>query len=481
MSAGTHARECHLHLVPSATTPLALRLRLWVMMFLEYFIWGAWLPLVADYLTTLGFTGTEKAWSLNAFAIASLTAMFFSTPFVDRKAAAEKFMATSLAIGGMAIFSLHWVTSFWPFFLLMLLHAVFYVPTMSIANSLAFAHLRDPQREFGAVRLWGTVGWIAASLPFVFFMVDWTRVPDIAATRWIDWLGAAFNPANSKTGLLYTSGVSYTFIAAGIAALLLAALSLTLPHTPPPKDQSEQRPAVFRAFGLLKQPWMLALFAVTLIDATVHQGYFVLTGSYLKNAVGIPTQWLMPALSLGQVAEIATMALLGTMLKRLGWKKTMAFGIAGHLLRFTVFAFFPSPVPVLLVTLLHGICYAFFFATVYIFVDAACPKDAKSSAQGLFNLLILGVGPFLGNFIWPLWESRLTVAGQVNYQQLFLLPAAAAGAAVLLLLLAFRPPVRVGSDQEEQADRRDPEFRQATDGAPIHTLALASLRTDNQS
>src|SRR5262245_10204516 len=140
-----------------------VRVRLSAMMFLEFFIWGAWLPLIFGYLPSLGFDTAQSSWVLNAFALASLTAMFFSTQFADRNFAAEKFVAFSHLVGGLAILALAWTHSFWPFFVLMLVHSLFYVPTISITNSIAFTHLADPQREFGQVRLWGTIGWIAAS------------------------------------------------------------------------------------------------------------------------------------------------------------------------------------------------------------------------------------------------------------------------------------------------------------------------------
>ena len=433
-----------------------IRFKLSVMMFLEFFIWGAWLPLASDYLSTLGFSPNEKSWALNAFALASLTALFFSTQFADRNFAAERFMAFSHLVGGAAILALGWVTSFWPFFLLMLVHSLFYVPTISISNSIAFANLSNPQREFGPVRLWGTVGWIAATLPFVFILVNWGKVPSLGEAGFVDWIGAALNPANSfdpkNPGELgaYVNGVSKTFVTAGIASLLLAAISLTLPHTPPRPVQGENRFAWLESIKLLRRPFLLVLFVATLIDATVHQGFFVLTGSYLKNRVGIPAQWIMPVMSIGQVAEVLTMAVLGGVLKALGWRTTMIIGILGHTVRFAVFAFFPEPLPAILVNVLHGICYAFFFATVYIFVDEFFPKDARSSAQGLFNFLILGFGPFVGNFVWPQLEGAFTEgsAKVVDYRNLFLIPSATALAAAVLLLLFFWPPKKVGSGDE---------------------------------
>src|SRR5262245_40271607 len=150
----------------------------------------------------------------------------------------------------------------------------------------------------------------------------------------------------------------------------------------------------------------------------------------------------MPVMSIGQFAEIGTMAFLGYVLKRLGWRYTMVIGILGHAVRFAVFALVPEAVPAILVNLLHGICYAFFFATVYIFVDEFFPKDARTSAQGLFNFLILGMGPLVGYFVWPALGEIFATADGPDFRRLFLVPSGTALFAAVLLLLFFHPPAK---------------------------------------
>jgi nucleoside transporter len=422
-----------------------IRTRLSVMMFLEFFIWGAWLPLIFGYLPALKFDDNQQFFILGAFNFAAIVAMFFSTQFADRNFSAERFLAFSHLIGGVSIMGLAATKSFWPFFAFMLIHCLFYVPTISITNSIAFANVKDPQKDFGLVRLWGTIGWIAASWPFVLVLADWKQIPDFGTVPFVDWLGAVLK--FGKTGDAFVEATRYTFIAAGAASLVLAAFSLLLPHTPPkPAAKGESQFAWLEAAKLLQVPFMLVLFIVTFIDATVHQCYFVWTGRYLMS-IGIPGNWVMPAMSVGQFAEIGTMAILGWFLKSMGWRWTMVIGILGHAVRFAVFAFLPDPVPAVLVNVLHGICYAFFFATVYIFVDEFFPKDARSSAQGLFNLLILGIGPLVGNFIGPrllTYFTEKTPAGTeiVHFGKMFLIPSGAALFAAVLLCLFFHPPAR---------------------------------------
>ena len=429
----------------------AYRFKLSMMMFLEFFIWGAWLPLIFGYLPSLGFNADwQQPLILGAFNVAAVVAMFFSTQFADRNFAAEKFVGFSHLIGGLAMLGLMFIkrpegaesAAFWPFFGLMLLHSLFYVPTISITNSIAFANLKDPQKEFGPIRLWGTIGWIAAAWPFTFILVDWAQVPEFGSTTFVNWLGTVLK--SGKTGAALREATSYTFLVAGIASLALAGFSMFLPHTPPkPAKAGGEQLAWLEAMKLLRIPFVLVLFIVTFFDATVHQIYFVWTGRFLEEGVGIPGNWIMPVMSIGQVAEIGTMAFLGMALKRLGWRYTMVIGILGHAVRFAVFAFFPQALPAIGVNVLHGICYAFFFATVYIFVDEFFPKDARSSAQGLFNVLILGAGPFLGNFLGTrlgVWYKVSEKA--VDFQRIFLVPAGIALVAAILLLIFFRPPLK---------------------------------------
>jgi len=200
---------------------------------------------------------------------------------------------------------------------------------------------------------------------------------------------------------------------------------------------------------LLKHPFVLTLWLVTLVDSFVHNCYFNWTGVFLGTAketggVGIPGNWIMPVMSVGQIAEILTMLVLGATLKSFGWRTTMIFGILGHAARFAVYAFFPQMAGLIIVVqILHGICYAFFFATVYIFVDAYFPKDARASAQGLFNVMILGIGALLANSICPwLMQAKFTdpITKVTDFHGLFLVPMISAIAAAVALALFFHPP-----------------------------------------
>lgn len=417
----------------------AIRFKLFVMMVLQFFIWGAWLPLIFGYLaserfshtvsrptaataelpegqqametvTLPGFSGQQQTLILIAFPVAALIAMFFSNQFADRNFSAERFLAFSHLVGGLSMVGLYFVGDFNSFCALMWVHCLFYVPTISITNAIAFNAMKDAQAEFGIVRMGGTVGWILAAWPLFFLLTD----------------------ANSA---------KYTFLVSGAASLLLAVYSLALPHTPPNRDAEGL--AWLRAVKSLAVPFIFVLWIVTMVDAMVHDLYFMWTSGYLEH-IGIEKKWVMPIMSIGQVAEIGTMAILGFFLKRLGWKTTMTIGILGHAIRFGIFAYVPEPSIVIAANVLHGICYAFFFATVYIFVDEYLPKDVRSSAQGLFNVMILGMGPIVARYIAPpLAAKYLPADGPKDYQGLFLIPCIIASVAAVVLVIAFWPPRNV--------------------------------------
>jgi nucleoside transporter len=423
-----------------------IRFKLFLMMVLEFFIWGAWYPLIFGYLPSLGFSPSEQTWILSCFPVAAIVGMFFSNQFADRNFAAEKFLSASHLIAGLAMLSLVWTRSFWPFFGAMLVHCLLYVPTISITKSIAFAQMKDAQGEFGIIRMGGTIGWILAAWPMTFVLVDWDKVHAAQTTGFVSWIGTVLG--SGLTGPALQAGTKGTFVVAGVGSLLLAAFSLALPHTPPkPATTSADKFAWLESLRLLAAPFILVLWLVTFIDATVHNLYFNWTGTFLgteaaAGGVGIAGNWIMPVMSIGQIAEILTMAVLGVTLKRLGWRTTMILGILGHAARFAVFAFFPQyQWLVVLINVVHGVAYAFFFATVYIFVDEFFPKDVRASAQGLFNLMILGFGPLVANVIGPklMGETFKTAAG-VDFRSLFLVPFSMAVAAALILLLFFHPP-----------------------------------------
>lgn len=217
------------------------------------------------------------------------------------------------------------------------------------------------------------------------------------AGRFVAWMGKALSTL--RTGSAIEAALTSTFVVSGTAALLIAAFSVILPRTPPAVN-TEAKFAPFEAMKLLAVSSILVVFIVTLLDSLLHSCYFFWTGPFFTE-IGLPQNWIAPAMSIGQVAEVLAVATLGLFLKRLGWRMTMVIGVLGQGLRFVIYSMGTPRLLWLVIAsnIFHGFAYACLFATVYIFVDETFPKDAHASAQGLFNILILGVGPFQGNFL----------------------------------------------------------------------------------
>jgi hypothetical protein len=283
--------------------------------------------------------------------------------------------------------------------------------------------------------------------------VDWNAVNATHPQGIVAWFDVVLR--SGLTGDALKAATKWTFIVAGMISLVLAVFSLALPHTPPKKKEegAAESLAWLEALRLLKHPFVLILWLITFVDSFVHNCYFNWTGQFLgatreAGGVGIAGNWIMPVMTIGQIAEILTMLVLGITLKKLGWRMTMIIGILGHAGRFAVYAFFPqSQGLIIAVQILHGICYAFFFATVYIFVDRYFPKDVRSSAQGLFNVMILGIGALVANSICPrLIQQTFTHDGVTDFRGLFMVPCLAAIGAAVVLALFFHPPKDVPSE-----------------------------------
>ena len=228
----------------------------------------------------LGVVRGERASLRLAFAmlVAFLPAGLLGFLFKDAITAhlfSVEVVAVALVVGGLAILGCAFTRDFWPFFLLMLVHCLLYVPTISITNSIAFANMKNPEKEFGLVRMGGTIGWILAAWPFTFIFVNWDAVNAAHPAGAVKWLEAVFS--NPLTGDAAKAATKWTYIVAGLASLALAAFSLTLPRSakkPAVADGTVEKLAWLEALKLLKHPFILVLWLVTLADSFVHNCYF---------------------------------------------------------------------------------------------------------------------------------------------------------------------------------------------------------------
>jgi len=408
--------------------------RLSMMMFLQYAVWGAWLPLAARYLSAptaeggLGFTGPQIGLILGlAGSIGAVASPFIAGQLADRYFRTERFLAALLLVGGVVKWVTASQTDYPSWLLLSILYSVVYMPTLALSNSMAFAHLSDRDRQFPKVRVWGTIGWIAVSwaFPMLYLQSDLT----------FQWM-PPFLAGPEKAAVTARLADSLRFSA--IISWAYGAYCLLLPATPPKREAAESL-AFAKAFRLLRERSFLVLVAASLPISIIHQIYFIQTPPFLSH-LGLLDSQIGPAMTIGQFSEIAIMAALGLMLTRLGFRTVISIGALAYFVRYFVWSVTSLPVEVQVASqALHGICYACFFAAGFIYADRVAPPDVRHSVQTVFGILILGGGPVLGGVLsGMLSEWYATPDGGIAYGPLWRVVAFIGLAAAVFFYLAFR-------------------------------------------
>ena len=368
--------------------------RLGTMMFLQYALWGAWLPVTARYLSAsiseggLGFSGTQIGMILGlAGSIGAIAAPFIGGQIADRYFSTERILAFLVTFGGIVKWYTSLQTDYNSWLYLSIMYSVLYMPTLALSNSITFAHVDNQENDFPRIRVWGTIGWIVAS--WVFPMI-WLQT-DLQLQSMPPFITGAEVP-NVTARLVDALKFS------GAISIIYGSFCFLLPKTPPKKNASEKL-AFKKAFELFKYPSFTILVISSLVVSVIHQIYFLQAGPFLSS-IGIPDSQIGPAMTIGQFAEILTMAYLGFFLKRLGFKKVISIGIAAYCLRYFIFGTEILPIWVMVISqAFHGFCYAFFFAAAYIYVDKIAERDVRHSAQTVFGIIILGGGPILGGLL----------------------------------------------------------------------------------
>ncbi|HEX9164653.1 MAG TPA: MFS transporter [Gemmatimonadales bacterium] len=392
----------------SATGKLSL------MMFLQYAVWGAWLPVAARYLSApvdqggLGFTGAQIGMILGlAGSIGAIASPFIAGQLADRYFSTERFLATLLVLGGIVKWVTAGQTSYQAWLWLSIAYSVVYMPTLALSNSMAMVNLGNPDTEFPRVRVWGTIGWIAVSwvFPMIYLQQDLQ----------LGWMPPFLTGPELPN---VTSRLADALRFSAIISWGYAAFCLLLPHTPPKRDAVE--PLAFaKAFGLLRTRSFAVLVLASLPISVIHQIYFLQTPPFLSS-LGLLDSQIGPAMTIGQFSEIAIMAILGVFLARFGFRTVITVGALAYFIRYTIWSFTDLPVAVLVASqVLHGICYACFFAGAYLYTDRVAPKDVRHSAQTVFGILILGGGPVIGGWLSGALQAQYTNGGVVDYGALW--------------------------------------------------------------
>ena len=416
--------------------------RLGTMMFLQYALWGAWLPVTARYLSAsisdggLGFSGTQIGMILGlAGSIGAIASPFIAGQIADRYFSTERILAFLVTAGAIVKWVTASQTDYHSWLVLSIIYSVLYMPTLALSNSITFAHIDDQENNFPKIRVWGTIGWIVASwaFPMIWLQTDLQ----------LQWMPPFIVGAEIPN---VTSRLADALKFSSIISISYGAFCFLLPPTPPKRDAVEKL-AFKKAFDLFQYSSFTILVVASLAVSIIHQIYFLQTGPFLSH-IGIPDSQIGPAMTIGQFAEILAMAYLGFFLKRLGFKKVITIGIAAYFFRYAIFGTAMLPVWIIVVSqVFHGFCYAFFFATAYIYVDKLADQDVRHSAQTVFGIIILGGGPVIGGWLSGYLQNMYTVDNVFSFSNFWYTMSAIGLVTMIFFLMLFQEQLSDGNSE----------------------------------
>ncbi len=401
-----------------------IRIKLSLMMFLEFFIWGAWFVTLGTFLgNNLSASGSETAAIFSTQSWGAIIAPFIIGLIADRYFNAEKILGVLHLIGAFLMYQMYQSEEVGMFYTYVLSYMVLYMPTLALVNSVAFNQMKDPEKEFANIRVWGTIGWILAGLS-ISFVFHWDAAEAISQ------------------GMLKN-----TFLLAGIAALVLGIFSFTLPATPP--KVSDEKIKIGDIIGLdalkLLKDKNFAVFFISSILICIPLAFYYQNAHPFLTEAGVenPTG----KMAIGQISEALFLLLIPVFFSRFGFKKTILVGMLAWAIRYVLFAYGNGDdLSFMLITgiALHGICYDFFFVSGQIYTNSKAGEKYKSAAQGLITLATYGVGMLIG-FAVAGWitDNYKNLEGGINWQMVWIIPAGIALAVFLLFALLFHDKNRV--------------------------------------
>lgn len=378
------------------------------MMFLQYYIWGSWYVTMGTFMTKyLHATGIQIGAVYSALAIATMISTFFIGMVADRFFSAQKVMGFLHIIGGLLLFLASRIINVGPFYWIILLYSLAYMPTIALSNSVAFRQMTDPGKQFPLVRVFGNVGWVLAG-----FMIA--------------LLGIEQTPA--------------TFYMAAIASIVLGFFSFLLPDTPPlaKSPSSAKKVMGIDAFVLFRDKSFLIFFISAIFVCIPLSFYFGFANLYLNqsgmhNAAG--------KMVMGQISEALFLLTIPFLFNRIGVKKMLLIGMTAWILRYLCFAYgnMDSNIWMLyLGIILHGVCYDFFFVTGYMYTEKKSNERIKNAAQGLFTFVTYGLGMFIGTWFSGFVTTYYSVDQVYQWKNIWFVPAYIAVAVLICFIFFFR-------------------------------------------
>lgn len=405
---------------------IGVRIQLSIMMFLQFFIWGAWFVTMGTYLgQTLKFAGGDIGKAYSAMAWAAIVSPFFVGLIADRFFASQKVLAVMHILGGAALYLISTVKEPGLFFWAVVLHALCYMPTLALTNAVAFRQMDDPGRQFPAIRVLGTIGWIVAGVIIGFLKIEATAMPmQIAAAT----------------------------------SVLMGLFCFSLPHTPPEgagKKISVGDILGLDALRLMKNP-SFAIFVLSSLAICIPLAFYYSFANLFLNETGLENA--AGKMTLGQASEVLFMIVMPLFFARLGVKWMLVVGMAAWTARYALFAFGNNSTAVWMLyggIILHGICYDFFFVTGQIYVDKKAPIDLRASAQGFITLVTQGLGMVIGNILaGQIVEKYQVMQGTEitghNWQTIWLIPAGMATVVLVIFAILFHDR----ADEPEPLDQK---------------------------
>jgi len=381
------------------------------MMFLQFFIWGAWYVTMGTYLDkVLHATGVQVGAAYSAMAIATIFSPIFVGMIADRFFSAQKLLGVLHILGALLLYYITRIDNPSFFYWVVLLYSLMYAPTLALANSVAFRQMNDPAKEFPSVRFLGTIGWIAVG-----WMID-------------------------KVFKLQTEQLAQTFIIAAVASGILGLLSFTLPDTPPKAKGTQTTFAKVLgadALVLFKDRSFTVFLISSILICIPLSFYYSFTNLFLTEA-GMKN--VTSSMTLGQFSEALFILLIPFFFRRLGVKWMIAIGMIAWAVRFLLFGYGDAAENLWMLfagIILHGVCFDFFFVTGQIYTDSKADIKIQSSAQGLITMATYGVGMWIGTLLSGYVKDHYTVDKIVTWKSVWLVPAGISVAVLLFFLVLF--------------------------------------------